>query len=148
MIFIFYNEKILSSYHYKTIIIFYNAVDDNVVISKNIKAIREKLGYTQVSIANYLNISQAAYSKYESNENDIPTSVIEKLAILFGVNEVDFYEENQALQLSNVVFAFRASDMQDGDLQSIARFKKIIRNYIDMSDEIDKRRNRPEEPCQ
>ena len=114
--------------------------NDNIVAA-NITKIRKSLGYTQDSIAKYLEVSQAAYSKYESGELDIPISVIEKLASLFGVDEYDFYEEDTELQLSNIVFAFRADDIMPEDMEAIAKFKKIVRNYINMSNELDKRRN-------
>lgn len=111
------------------------------IVSGNITKVRKSLGYTQESVARYLDVSQAAYSKYESGELDIPVHVIEKLATLFGVDEYDFYEENVELQLTNVVFAFRADDIMPEDMLSIAKFKKIVRNYINMSNELDKRRN-------
>lgn len=116
-------------------------MDNNQIIASNIAKIRKNAGHTQDSIAKFLGISQAAYSKYESAELDIPIHVIEKLANLFGVDAYDFYEENMELQLANTIFAFRADDVQPEDMASIARFKKIIRNYINMSDELDKRSN-------
>lgn len=113
----------------------------NTIVSTNVSKIRKTLGYTQNSIAQFLGISQAAYSKYESGELDIPISVIENLANLFGIDEYDFYEENADLQLANAIFAFRADDIVTEDMISIAKFKKIVRNYINMSNELDKRRN-------
>ena len=114
--------------------------NDSTVVA-NITKVRKALGYTQDSIAKYLGISQAAYSKYESGELDTPISVIENLANLFGVDEYDFYEEDTELQLSNMAFAFRADDIVPEDMESIAKFKKIVRNYINMSNEFDKRGN-------
>ncbi len=49
-----------------------------------IRNLREDLDLTQKQVAEYLKMSQTGYSKYETGENDIPTSVWNKLA--------DFYE--------------------------------------------------------
>lgn len=114
---------------------------ESKIVTKNVSMIRKILGYTQDSIAQFLGISQAAYSKYESGELPIPIYVIENLANLFGIDEYDFYEEDAELQLANTVFAFRADDIMPEDMTSIAKFKKIIRNYINMSNELDKRSN-------
>jgi len=56
----------------------------NNIVSENITKFRKSLGYTQDSIAKYLGVSQAAYSKYESSELNIPISVIEKLGNYSG----------------------------------------------------------------
>ena len=49
-----------------------------------IRDLREDRDLTQKQIAQLLGMSQTGYSKYETGENDIPTSVLIKLA--------DFYE--------------------------------------------------------
>ena len=116
-------------------------MENDSTVAANITKVRKNLGYTQDSIARYLCVSQAAYSKYESGELDIPIPVVEKLANLFGVDEYDFFEEDAELQLSNTVFAFRADDIAPEDIESIAKFKKIVRNYINMSNELGKRGN-------
>ena len=47
---------------------------------KRIRDLREDRDLTQKQIAEYLGMSQTGYSKYETGENDIPTSVLIKLA--------------------------------------------------------------------
>ena len=45
-----------------------------------IRALREDRDLTQTELAKLLDMSQTGYSKYETGENDIPTSVLIKLA--------------------------------------------------------------------
>ena len=45
-----------------------------------IRDLREDRDLTQGDIAKYLNCDQSGYSKYETGENDIPTSILLKLA--------------------------------------------------------------------
>ncbi|HBE42281.1 MAG TPA: XRE family transcriptional regulator [Bacteroidales bacterium] len=108
-------------------------MDNNCIISKNIKDLRVKYGYTQVFIAEYLNLTAAAVNQYENDARTIPTSVIEKLAILFDVEEYDLYEENPEKRQLISSFAFRAGELSAQDMQSVSKFKKVILNYLNMS---------------
>ena len=47
---------------------------------EQIRNLREDKDLTQTDIANYLNISQRTYSRYENNEHAIPVEVLSKLA--------------------------------------------------------------------
>lgn len=51
---------------------------------KRIRDLREDSDLNQTQVAKMLGMSQTGYSKYETGENDIPTSVLIKLA--------DFYD--------------------------------------------------------
>ena len=44
---------------------------------------------TQQEIASMLSMSQTGYSKYETGENDIPTTILRKLAIIHNTS-VDY----------------------------------------------------------
>jgi transcriptional regulator with XRE-family HTH domain len=108
-------------------------MDTNTIISKNIKDLRVKFGYTQAFIAEYLNLTPAAVNQYENDARTIPTSVIEKLAILYNVEEYDLYEENPEKRQLISSFAFRAEELSALDMQSVSKFKKVILNYLNMS---------------
>ena len=41
---------------------------------------------TQAALAKLLGMSQTGYSKYETGENDIPTSILIRLAGLYGTS--------------------------------------------------------------
>ena len=51
---------------------------------RRIRDLREDHDWNQTEVARMLNMSQTGYSKYETGENDIPTTVLIKLA--------DFYK--------------------------------------------------------
>ena len=44
---------------------------------------REDMDMTQTQVAEYLQMSQTGYSKYETGENDIPTQALIKLSKLY-----------------------------------------------------------------
>ena len=47
-----------------------------------IRNLREDKDLNQTQMAKLLGMSQTGYSKYETGENDIPTSILIKLAII------------------------------------------------------------------
>lgn len=51
-----------------------------------IRDLREDNDMNQTKVAKYLGMSQTGYSKYETGENDIPTSVLIKLARLYDTS--------------------------------------------------------------
>ncbi|NWL88666.1 XRE family transcriptional regulator [Paenibacillus sp. 79R4] len=53
---------------------------------KRIRDLREDKDLTQQQLADYLNISQATYSRYESGNLDVPSSVLIKLSEFYNVN--------------------------------------------------------------
>jgi transcriptional regulator with XRE-family HTH domain len=104
----------------------------NIIIGQNIKLLREGLGLTQEALAQYLNTAREQIAYYESGTRSVPTTQLSKLADLFCMNEYDFYEEDTEKRKVNIAFAFRADNIESQDLESIARFKKIVRNYLNM----------------
>lgn len=48
-----------------------------------IRALRQDYELSQRELAQQLGMSQTGYSKYETGENDIPTSILTKLALLY-----------------------------------------------------------------
>ena len=53
---------------------------------RRIRELREDKDLTQKQIAQMLGMSQTGYSKYETGENDIPTSILLKLADFYGTS--------------------------------------------------------------
>ena len=53
---------------------------------KRIRDLREDRDLNQTAIAGMLGMSQTGYSKYETGENDIPTSVLLKLAAFYDTS--------------------------------------------------------------
>ena len=56
---------------------------------KRIRDLREDRDMTQKQVAQVLGMSQTGYSKYDTGENDIPTTVLLKLADFYGTT-VDY----------------------------------------------------------
>ena len=59
---------------------------------KRIRDLRESKNYTQQQLADYLNVSQTTYSRYENGVLDIPSNVLKKLASFYQVT-LDFILE-------------------------------------------------------
>jgi len=108
-------------------------METNQLLSINIKKLRDKFKYTQAFVADYLGITAAAVNQYENDARSIPENVVEKLSLLYNVEEFDLYEEDPDKQNILTSFAFRADEITAEDMNTISRFKKIITNYINMS---------------
>lgn len=54
-----------------------------------LRELRKNKGVTQAKIGKIIGLSQTGYSKYESGENDIPTSILIHLASYYNTN-VDY----------------------------------------------------------
>lgn len=104
----------------------------NTTIGENIRILREKMGVTQQVLANYLGTSREQIGYYEIGQRTVPSAQLTKLANLFCMHEYDFYEDDLQSRSINMALAFRADELQQEDLQSIAQFKKIVHNYLSM----------------
>ena len=106
-------------------------------IGNNLRFCRERLGYTQEEIGRYLNISQPAYNKYEKGDTALSMQQLEKLASLFGVEEYDILHSSSETLSVPLAFAFRKQGTTV-HLEEIAFFKKIVKNYLFICDELGK----------
>ena len=111
-----------------------NQLKIKIMLSKNIRSLREKFGYTQAQVANYLGVTASAVNQYENDARPIPTDVVSKLSLLFSVEEYDLYLENPQQQQILSAFAFRANELVEADFKSISAFKKIVLNYFHLSE--------------
>lgn len=107
-------------------------MNQNQIIGKNMQAIRQKLGFTQEQVAAYLQINREEVSYYEIGSRTASTKILSQLADLYGVDEYDFFEEDLDMANVNLALAFRAESIKAEDLAQIAKFKKIVRNYLTM----------------
>lgn len=94
-----------------------------------IRTLREKFGYSQDAVANFLEVKREMISYYETGAREVPLEVLEKLADLFGVDLEIFFIENVEEATTDLAFAFRADELNEKDLESIAAFRRIIKNY-------------------
>ena len=51
-----------------------------------IRDLREDHDLTQTKLAKLIGMSKTGYSKYETGENDVPTSILIKLALLYNTS--------------------------------------------------------------
>jgi len=103
------------------------------MLAENIRALRKKLGYTQEQIADYIGISAAAVTQYETGARVVPSTSVSKLALLFNIDEYELYQDEPQQQQLLSAFAFRANELQPKDLKSVSEFKKIVLNYFHLS---------------
>lgn len=108
------------------------ATKENNVIGSNIKKIRERLGYTQDDLANYLNVPRPTISYIETGERECSFDHLERLSVLFNMDLADLLEEDENAQTLNCVFAFRTNELTPTDLDSIADFQLVVKNYMKM----------------
>lgn len=95
-----------------------------------IKGLRERYGYTQEKLANFLDIKREMVSFYETNEREAPLEILEKLSDLFGVELSVFFNETIEEAMTEVVFAFRKDSVNESDMKKLSDFGKIVKNYI------------------
>ncbi len=69
------------------------------IISKNILALRKKAGYTQAELADKLNYSDKAISKWERGESLPDAEMLYNIATLFGVEIGYLFEEHNNAEL-------------------------------------------------
>ncbi len=69
-----------------------NKKGDNMPYYKRIRELREDHDLTQQEVADYLNMKQPQYFRYENGNRDIPTDVLILLAKLYKVS-VDYILE-------------------------------------------------------
>jgi transcriptional regulator with XRE-family HTH domain len=94
------------------------------------KSLREKFGYVQENVAEFLGVSRELVSMYETGEREIPVEVMEKLSNLFCVEPDAFFAETPEEAAAQVAFAFRKGEIEAADLEQIAAFGKIVKNYL------------------
>lgn len=100
-------------------------------IAENIRSLRERTGFSQQQVADYLGITHhTTISYYETGKREIPMELLEKLADLFRVDLYDLLEEDATAQTVNIAFAYRAEDLDAKDVKAISQFNKLVKNYL------------------
>ena len=65
---------------------FYDIMSLGDAMRNRLKELRKSRGYTQIAVQMKTGIEQALLSKYETGENDIPTSILIKLARYYNTS--------------------------------------------------------------
>ncbi|MHA6482753.1 helix-turn-helix domain-containing protein [Paenibacillus sp. strain BS8-2] len=95
-------------------------------IGENIKTLREQSGFTQSNLAQYLKVDQSLISKIEKNERSITSDMLDQLSALFGV-EIENFNKDSA-PTNRIVFALRANEIDENDLETISAINRIAMN--------------------
>ena len=61
-------------------------------LEKRLKNLRESKDLSQENLADELNISQPAYSKWESGQTDISYSILRKIAEYYNITLSELFE--------------------------------------------------------
>lgn len=109
-------------------------------IGNNIRLYRERMGLNQSDLASYLEVQREVISYYETGTREVPIDQLLKLSTLFGIELYDLLEEDAEISKANAAFAFRADELGQSDLEQIASFRKIVRNYLGLV-KLDKKNN-------
>ena|SRR6185503_6011411 len=97
------------------------------VLGDNIKKLRTAAKMTQQELADYLGINRVAVSYLETGEReDLSIVNMEKLADLFFIDSFDLYSPD-------MVITIPVKDIPAEDREHVARFFRIVKNYIRMS---------------
>lgn len=104
------------------------------IIANNLKLLREANDLTQEQVADYLDVKRSAYSNYETGDREAPLNVLEKAAALFGCElELLLDEDEERVKNEMMVCAFRTDGLTNEDMKEIARFKKVVLEYLKMT---------------
>lgn len=112
----------------------------NTRLGRNLALLRARSALSLDVLANYLDISSEELCLYETGNQVMPSTLVCKAAVLFGVKEYDFYSKNAIAHLESPVMAFCGERMTAADLESVAAFNKIVRNHLDIQAVITQKR--------
>lgn len=96
------------------------------LVGKRFSELRNRCGFTQSMVAEYLGVDQSYISKCEKGERQFSADILEKAAELFGCT-VDYFL-NESSEFVEMPIALRAKSVTTEDLSSIAAINKIALN--------------------
>lgn len=99
-------------------------------LATNLGKIRKKFGFSQKNVAQLLNVSPTLLRYYETDKREPTPLHLTQLADLYAVNIADLFEEkalNSAVTLTH-------KRLKLADLQAIAQFNRIVKNYSALTD--------------
>lgn len=105
----------------------------------NLALLRKNFGYTKQYIADYLGVTSQAVTQFENDSRTIPVTFLQKLALLYNVEAFDLFNDNlEGIALPTTFSGFGTDELSPSDVRQVARFKKIVSNYINMVKALEK----------
>ena len=104
------------------------------IIGQNLCKLRKVNNFTQEQVAEYLGINRSTYSNYELGEREMPFELLERMADLLGCDLTVLMEEDETVVDEMMICSFRVNDLSADDLEQIATFKRIVKNYVKMNE--------------
>lgn len=104
------------------------------IIGQNLCKLRKVNNFTQEQVAEYLGINRSTYSNYELGEREMPFELLERTADLLGCDLTVLMEEDETVVDEMMICSFRVNDLSADDLEQIATFKRIVKNYVKMNE--------------
>ena len=96
------------------------------LIAKRFSELRDRSGFTQGIIAEYLGVDQSYISKCEKGERQFSVDVLDKASELFGCT-IEYFV-NESTEFTQMPIALRAKSVTLEDLNTISAMNKIALN--------------------
>lgn len=109
------------------------------IIGKNIKALRESIGFTQANIATFLNVDQSMISKVEKGEETLSIDRLEKLSCLFGVTVEEM--EKDIIKEPSLLTKYKANELIIENMEAFSAINKIAMNVTFMDELLNEKTN-------
>ncbi|NLG83675.1 MAG: helix-turn-helix transcriptional regulator [Firmicutes bacterium] len=101
-------------------------------IGTRLKEARERAGLTQEQAARAAGLVREQLSYYENGRREIDLVSLEKLANLYGYAISYFLEEERPQAGDELALAFRAGEIAEEDLETMAWVQRFIRNLAEL----------------
>ena len=109
------------------------------IIGKNVKALRESIGFTQANIATFLNVDQSKISKVENGEEILSIDRLEKLSCLFGVTVEEI--EKDIIKEPSLLTKYKANELIIENMEAFSAINKIAMNVTFMDELLNEKTN-------
>lgn len=102
------------------------------IIGQNLYSFRESGGYSQLQVAEFLGVDRSLIAHYEAGRREVSFVHLKKISDLFNIEVEDLMEMDGYKNTVNHAFVFRNEGLDTVGLQAIAKFQKVVKNYLKM----------------
>lgn len=103
---------------------------ENEIVGEKLKELRNLNDFTQEMTAEALGLQRTTYDNYENGVREAPMSVLERAADLFGCELHHLFSSEKIQTKGVLVCAFRQDGLTASDLNAIADFKCLAKQYM------------------